>query len=693
MRGAQAATAVRRSTRDRVVPCAPMKAASAVALAALAAAACNPSSDAADAGAASASSRPAASTISSSAGSASGGPSPTGALDRGAWNQKAARLNLPVYWVGDKNADGRAQPDEVRGLLFYPSEPNVAEMIPRVAAPADKLEVAAEEAERRRLVGEDLDQGRVTLVESKLGGLGDEDKALVRRLLVVARKVDELYSIQTGMAAIAAKVPKDDAASQSLFRRNWGARCMAPKTEKNAACSAIPGAPKRVVDVYPAEMQADEKFCEALEKDPASKKLLDPFVVVRKKGEALAPVPYTEAYKEQMAAIAADLRAAADGIASPSEAALKAYLTAAAKSFGDNDWRPADEAWAKMNAKNSKFYLRVGPDETYWEPCNQKAGFHFTFARINPDSLEWQNKLTPVQQDMEKELATLIGAPYQARKVSFHLPDFIDIVWNAGDDRNPTGATIGQSLPNWGPVANEGRGRTVAMTNLYADPDSLETRRRQAESLLTKESLAAYADTSTAGFLATILHEAAHNLGPAHEYRYQGKKDSEAFGGQLSSMLEELKAQSAALWYVEFARKRDLISAELARQTYVDSIVWALGHISRGMTTATGGRQPYSQLAAIQVGFLVDEGAITFDPRAPAANGTDQGAFSLHLEKFPAAVEKLMKVVGSIKASNDKAGAEALATKYVDGPTVPHKLITERELRYPKASFVYALEL
>ena len=111
------------------------------------------------------------------------------------------------------------------------------------------------------------------------------------------------------------------------------------------------------------------------------------------------------------------------------------------------------------------------------------------------------------------------------------------------------------------------------------------------------------------------------------------------------------------------------------------------------MTTATGGRQPYSQLAAIQVGFLMDEGAITFDPQAPAANGTDKGAFSLHLEKFPAAVEKLMQVVGSIKASNDKAGAEALATKYVDGPTVPQKLITERELRYPKASFVYALEL
>ena len=47
---------------------------------------------------------------------------------------------------------------------------------------------------------------------------------------------------------------------------------------------------------------------------------------------------------------------------------------------------PADEAWAKMTVDNSKWYVRVAPDETYWEPCAQKAGFHLTFARINQGS-------------------------------------------------------------------------------------------------------------------------------------------------------------------------------------------------------------------------------------------------------------------------------------------------------------------
>src|SRR5205823_13406325 len=147
---------------------------------------------------------------------------------------------------------------------------------------------------------------------------------------------------------------------------------------------------------------------------------------------------------------------------------------------------------------------------------------------------------------------------------------------------------------NWGPVANEGRGRTVAMSNLYSDPDSQKARRLGAESLLVKESVADYADSSRPGLLATILHEATHNLGPAHEYKYKGKTDSQWFGGGLASMMEELKAQSGALFFVEFLKKEGIIDAELARRAYTDCVVWSFGHISRGMYTDTNQRKPYS---------------------------------------------------------------------------------------------------
>jgi hypothetical protein len=59
---------------------------------------------------------------------------------------------------------------------------------------------------------------------------------------------------------------------------------------------------------------------------------------------------------------------------------------------------------------------------------------------------------------------------------------------------------------------------------------------------------------------------------------------------------------------------------------------------------------------------------------------------------MPAAFEKLLKLVGGIKAKNDKAGADALVSKYVDGAVVPLKIIGERELRFPQTTYVYAVE-
>jgi hypothetical protein len=346
-----------------------------------------------------------------------------------------------------------------------------------------------------------------------------------------------------------------------------------------------------------------------------------------------------------------------------------------------------------MNVRNSRWYVRVAPDEVYWEPCSQKAGFHLTLALINRGSLEWQDRLTPIQQRMEQSLSDLTEGVYTARAVSFHLPDFIDIVLNAGDDRDAFGATIGQSLPNWGPVSDEGRGRTVAMTNLYTDPDSLARRREVASSLFSLASMGAYTSDATPSLLSTILHEATHNLGPASEHRVNGQAAAEVFGGGLASMLEELKAQSGALFYVKMLVEEGILTPEQQRQVYMDSVVWAMGHISRGMYTPDGQRKAYSQLAAIQVGFLMDRGVIRWDADAMAANGRDRGAFTIDFEAFPAAADELMAQVVRIKATGDRAGAEALATRFVDSDAIPQPVVVERYNRFPRTSFVYALEI
>ena len=193
-------------------------------------------------------------------------------------------------------------------------------------------------------------------------------------------------------------IPPDDPASAAMFFRNQGPFCEARKTEKDPACRALPEPARPVFGLYPADLQKDSSFCALLQKQTNAAQLTDHFGVVR--GDAsngFLPVKYSEAYKDDMEAVANELESAAAQL-EDDEGALKSYLRAAAKAFRDDDWEPANAAWIAMGDGHSKYYLRVGPDEVYFEPCAWKAAFAFAFARINKDSLEWQRRLEPIKQ-------------------------------------------------------------------------------------------------------------------------------------------------------------------------------------------------------------------------------------------------------------------------------------------------------
>lgn len=621
-------------------------------------------------------------------------------ITRADFNRAAVRLNLPLFWRADTNANGQPDPDEIATLLFYrgSAAPDVQKGREAILSyfPTTAQGSTPDEAKRRALVGDDLDQGASMLIETDLRTASATDKKLLDHMLAAAAGIDDIYATMRGAKALASRVPADDAESQSLFRRNWGPQCVCAKTRDDTQCSAIPGAPREVPDAYTTgNAPPDAAYGKSLASQPNAKDLMAPFTVVQQNTAGATPplvaVPYTQRYAQPMQAISKELAAAAADETDPDEAALQAYLAAASMSFTTNDWGPADEAWSRMNPQNSKWYVRIAPDEVLADPCSLKAQFHLTFARIDQGSLGWQAKLTPVEQQMEAQIASLVGPQYAARHVSFHLPDFIDIVFNAGDDRQPVGATAGESLPNWGKVEEEGRGRTVAMVNIGATPDTLAMYHQQLASLVDAETMKAWADDPQAQLMTTILHEATHNLGPTLTYVYKGTKPAAAFGGKLSSMLEELKAETGGIYWLDWLRQRGIVTPELQKQAYAAWAAWAMRHISVGVHSGTGD-EPYAQLAAVQLGFAMDDGAITFDPAAAAANGTDKGAFTIHDEKLPATLEKLMKRIATIKATNDKAAAEALVAQYVDGPTVPQKTIAERELRFPQMSYVYAVE-
>ena len=649
------------------------------------------------------------------ASAASGAETTYAAVPRLEFNRQAVVHDLPLFWVRDADADGTLDPDELAvtwgpgnaRLGMYVKDgsftPKFAEAYALIARPVSLDGLATAEKTRRQAVLEELGQGRPTLVRTTLTDA--RDARLVGHLESTARIIERLFARQSGVYGVAARIPAGDTASSALFFRNQGPFCEAPRTENDPNCSAVAPRPKNISGMYPAAIQSDAGFCTVLEKRADAVVLLNQFSIVSEKAggratgnpatDDLVAVPYQVAYADDMNAVSSELRAAAALLAGdPSEAAFKAYLEAAAQAFLDGSWFKADVAWKAMTATNSKWYLRVAPDEVYAEPCSRKANFALTFARINQESLEWQRRLEPVKDDMEAALASLAGPPYKARQVGFALPDFIDIVLNAGDSRSALGATIGQSLPNWGPVAESG-GRTVAMTNLYTDPDSEAASIEQARSVMCKATADRVDHAPRFMTLSTVLHEAAHNLGPSHEYQVDGKKDGEVFGGPLATTLEELKAQTAALYFSDWLAARGVLSKEDALNSHLRDVLWAFGHIAAGMVDAQGRPKPYSQLAAIQMGFLNQRGVLVWNAAEKAANGTDTGCFDVDVEKWPAAVDDLARLAFGVKSRGDRALAEKTRDEFVASGTKWADLrgvIEQRWQRAPRASFVYAIQ-
>jgi hypothetical protein len=630
-------------------------------------------------------------------------------LERADFNRRAVERHEPLFWRNDAASPRLLTPDELvvtwthesrsraefvepGGHAFTPAFTSIYE---RLLQPDDLAGLSPEEAKRQAALRLELAQGRPTLIETDLANAPEADVQLVRHMSRVAVLVERLHARQTGTLGLDAKLAEGDTASAAVFFRNQGPLCRAPKTESDPSCYALPERLPPVVGLYPAEIQQDPQFCRMLEQQPNGRELMDHFSVVVA-GDApnrFRTVKYSEAYAEEMQAIAGELDAAAAGLGAD-EAALGEYLKRAAQAFRDNDWEPANAAWVAMSAENSKYYLRVAPDEVYYEPCAWKAGFALTFARINQDSLEWQKRLAPIKQELEDELAELAGKPYRARRVNFKLPDFIDIVQNAGDSRDPLGGVAGQSLPNWGAVAAKG-GRTMLMTNLSTADDSKQALSEQMASLFCPATMAKASPEPGPAVMGVVLHEAAHNLGPSHEYQVGGKVDRAVFGGPLASMLEELKAQTAALYFPGRLAQRSIMTRDEAEQSQVRDIAWGFGHIASGMYDAQGNPKPYSQLASIQLGSLEEDGTLEWRADEAAANGADRGCFELHLDRWDAAAAKLARQVLGIKARGDRPGAERLKQQWVDaeGPWKQRRaLIAERWLRAPKASFVYAID-
>ncbi|GAC1590846.1 MAG: hypothetical protein NVS3B20_17200 [Polyangiales bacterium] len=134
---------------------------------------------------------------------------------------------------------------------------------------------------------------------------------------------------------------------------------------------------------------------------------------------------------------------------------------------------------------------------------------------------------------------------------------------------------------------------------------------------------------SDAVLTAALLHEATHNFGPTVSYKHpSNRSDADVFGGDLSSMLEELKAQTGSMYWLDYLQKKGVITEGAARKSYAYDVSWAFMWTTAKMRDGQS-LSAYPVLSVIQLGALIDAGAVTFEPDTASADGKTHGAFAI----------------------------------------------------------------
>lgn len=555
------------------------------------------------------------------------------------------------------------------------------------------------EVQRRSSVALALAEARTVTQITDVSQKPAHEQEMLRHLRTVSKLIDDLYMKQEGTYEYIDDIEaiKDsDPNSYKLFWRELGPKATTTNGDGDVFANALPDFPEKVADVFPKDIQNNTEELNRIGED--KKGLGNPFtVVVRNDAGELVAVPYHIYWKTEMDEIAAELDLAADAIKSdPQHASLNAYLTAAAQAFRDGDWHEADRKWVGMNMNNSQYAVRVAPDETYWGPGNMKAGFEFYLAEIDRETAkDLRTKLSPRLQDMENEIHNLVPH-YQARQLVMDFPDFVTMILRGGDHKSPYGATIGQKLPNF----SDEFSRMLIMTNYYADPESTANGLARNALLLSAEILAGYNPEPDDAHIPTLLHEGTHYFGPQASTLTALNRDGTAqvdgegqpitvdvaLGGTNSQVMEELKAQTGALYFIGWAKEQGIISEEKANNLYTKSILWAFGHISRGMGTLDKPRT-YSQLSGIQIKWLMDAGVVTY--------GADE-RFSIDHSKMHAAVTSMMKEVVEVQVYGDGERATAWRESILEGTEgfeqIRGKEVRQRSDGYPTASFELGLQ-
>ena len=392
---------------------------------------------------------------------------------------------------------------------------------------------------------------------------------------------------------------------------------------------------------YPGDLTKDQ-FDAYLAAHPDQKdKLTSPYTVVKRQGDTLIAVPYSEEYKEWLEPAAKKLEEAA---AITTNASLKKFLTLRAKAFRTDDYYESELAW--MDLKDTPIEIVIGPYETYTDTLyGAKTAFESFVVLKDPKESQTLDVYKSHLREMEANLP--VDEKYKNFKRGFESPISVGDQIRGGGDSNHGIQTIAFNLPNDERVREAKGAKKVILRNLIAAKYD-RILKPMAGLVLVPEDAANV--NSRYMYMETLFHELSHSLGPGSIVVDGQKTTVDKALKDVGSGFEEAKADVMGAYNVLFMMDKAVLPAAEKPQIRAAYVAGLFRAMRFGDTDAHG------KGAAMQYRYLRDKGGIVWN--------ADTKRFRIDAAKLDAGIRDLVGDIVRLQANGDYNGTKAFLGKW-----------------------------
>jgi len=473
--------------------------------------------------------------------------------------------------------------------------------------------------------------------------LSEKDQKVIEKLVEAAKYMDRIFLRQVYskneqiLRALENSNDADDEVYLDYFKIMYG-----PFDRLNENTPFLVAEPKpEGANFYPEDMTETE-FHNWLQNHPEDKEAFESnFTVIRRDGDKLEAVPYSEAYKDLLKPAAKLLKQAAE--LSENES-LKKFLTSRAEAFLSNDYFQSDMDWMDLD---SQIEVVIGPYEVYEDELfGYKAAFEAFITVVDPVESQKLQIIGKYLNEMEKNL------PYAEKYKNFERGSSSPIkvvqeIYTAGDTRAGV-QTLAFNLPNDERVREAKGSKKVLLKNVQ------EAKFKKilmpivekviAENQLPRVSFDAY-------FNHILLHEVSHGLGPGTLTLANGEKITvNKMLKDTYSVIEEAKADICGNYNVQYLINLGVLPKELEKSLYVTFLGGIFRSVRFGINEAHG------MANMIQFNFLMANDAFHYDENT--------GKFSVNHAKAKTAIRNLANMLLTIEAERNYEAAKQLIENY-----------------------------